>query len=167
MRKAIIAAAAAAAIAPFAVFTASSASAGFDPCYLAGVGTAGYQFCTESAGLGPAAPAGPGPCAANPALGINGTCGQQSNQPGLCALTGACAGGPLQTAPPPAAPPPAPPPPPAAAPPIPPPAAPPPPPTAPPLNPGNCSDLAYYAANELSCAQIAPPPPGWHPGMSS
>jgi hypothetical protein len=112
----------------------------------------------------PAAPAGP--CGPNVAAGINGTCGWQANQPGLCALTGQCQGGiPTVEVPPvPAAPPP---PPTAAMGPVMPAGPAPQGPQATPVNPGQCADLAYYTAHELSCAQVASPPPGWHPGMGS
>jgi hypothetical protein len=114
----------------------------------------------QTPGGTPAAPSGP----CRPSPGLNQNCGQQSNEPGLCALTGVCIQyGPAGQ----------------------PPAAPPPPPTAgmvpgeimpgtvaptqplKPVDPGQCVDLAYYVANEFHCAQVASPPPGWHPGMGS
>jgi hypothetical protein len=124
----------------------------------------GVQACAnqqfgprQNAAPPPAAPGGP--CIVSP--GLNQNCGQQSNQPGLCMLTGVC-----QPKQPVGDPPPAPPPPPTAA--IQPgeimpaPAAPPRPPK--PVDPGQCGDPAYFGAHEFECAQKAPPPAGFQPG---
>ena len=115
-----------------------------------------------------------GPCGPNVAAGINGTCGQQSNLPGLCAITGQCAPGVLPGAPPPPPPPPqviATPPGPQQMQGIPPgvvdvPAAPAPN-TGPPLDPGQCVNLPYYQEFQFYCATVGPPPPGWQPGTRS
>jgi hypothetical protein len=37
----------------------------------------------------------------------------------------------------------------------------------PPIDPGQCANLDYYIQYKLSCAAIAPPPPGFHLGMGS
>lgn len=122
----------------------------------------------------PAALAVPIPHACNPvpipALGINADCGQASNQPGLCRLTGVCAPGgataaprlPAVSAPATQAPqaqeglgPPEPSP---LGPPF----------TGPPMHaPPECANLDYFIQYRIMCEQNgAPYPPGYTPGMN-
>jgi len=151
------------ALAPISVGTASHANAG-PMCPPSGALTnaAGYQQClaAEQRINSMTPPRAAGPCAPSP--GLNQNCGQQSNQPGLCLITGECA----------AAPPPA--------------AGPPPAPAGPglgampgevmpgtpaqpgtqakPVDPGQCGDVAYFTQHQFECAQVAPTPGGFQPG---
>jgi hypothetical protein len=176
LKPLIVAAAFAAAASTLAVAPPASA----DPCaqflQIPGVSPNGksvYQTCQEGVAASqprvqqsqapqPNNPSGP--CTANPALGINGTCGEQFGQAGDCLLTGVCPAGspPSNTGPLPAQPPPT-----APMMPVMPAGPPPPGPQAPPLDPGQCADVAYFTAHNLACAQVAPTPPGWVPGQSS